>query len=88
MGFKTNWRQRSDEEAREMLSVTKARAEQWAFERIADGFDDVWIEDELAACRTESFHNLGIVENGRFRLPWRFDLAALAPVDPAIGLYL
>ena len=37
----------------------------------------------LAACRTESFHNLGIVENGRFRLPWRFDLAALAPVDPA-----
>src|SRR5271163_2948107 len=37
----------------------------------------------LAACRTESFHILGIVENGRFRLPWRFDLAALAPVDPA-----
>ena len=42
----------------------------------------------LAACRTESFHILGIVENGRFRLPWRFDLAALAPVDPATGLYL
>jgi NADP-dependent 3-hydroxy acid dehydrogenase YdfG len=39
--------------------------------------------DALAACRTESFHILGIVENGRFRLPWRFDLAALAPVDPA-----
>jgi hypothetical protein len=37
----------------------------------------------LAACRTESFQILGIVENGRFRLPWRFDLAALAPVDPA-----
>ena len=37
----------------------------------------------LAACRTKSFHILGIVENGRFRLPWRFDLAALAPVDPA-----
>ena len=33
----------------------------------------------LAACRTESFQILGIVENGRFRLPWRFDLAALAP---------
>jgi hypothetical protein len=30
-----------------MLSVTKAGAEQWAFERMADGFDDVWIEDEL-----------------------------------------
>ena len=42
----------------------------------------------LAACRTELFHILGIVENGRFRLPWRFDLAALAPVDPATGLYL
>jgi len=42
----------------------------------------------LAACRTESFQILGIVENGRFRLPWRFDLAALAPVDPATGLYL
>ena len=39
--------------------------------------------NQLAACRTESFHILGIVENGRFRLPWRFDLAALAPVDPA-----
>ena len=45
-------------------------------------------ERALAACRTESFHILGIVENGRFRLPWRFDLAALAPVDPATGLYL
>ena len=42
----------------------------------------------LAACRTELFHILGIVENGRFRLPWRFDLAALAPVDPATGRYL
>ena len=36
----------------------------------------------LAACRTQSFQILGIVENGRFRLPWRFDLAAVAPVDP------
>ena len=44
--------------------------------------------ETLAACRTELFHILGIVENGRFRLPWRFDLAALAPVDPATGLYL
>ena len=46
------------------------------------------LKTPLAACRTELFHILGIVENGRFRLPWRFDLAALAPVDPATGLYL
>jgi hypothetical protein len=56
--------------------------------RIALGVSSEKLARGLAACRTESFQILGIVENGRFRLPCRFDLAALAPVDPATGLYL
>ena len=46
MEFKTKWRNSPEGEALYKGFTTKAGAEQWAFERIADGFDDVWIEDE------------------------------------------
>ena len=46
MEYRTKWRNSSEGNPSYMGFPTKLGAEQWAFARIADGFEDVWIEDE------------------------------------------
>ena len=47
MGFKTKWRPLSRSDVAESpIFDTRPAAEDWAFKRISEGIEDIWIEDE------------------------------------------